>query len=133
MLAAGNMGLEEFDTDGASNEYATSDLKIAVDALADKLTTEEKAAVIKRTLVSGSYSGTETDCVSGAQVDNAVFWPLSTKEAYAVDKTLRMADPDHPCWASSYWWLRSPGRTDDLAAAVKGDGGVYSKVGLDVQ
>lgn len=62
-----------------NNEYAPSNLKTAIDALAEKLTTEENAAVKKRALTSGSYDGENTDCVAGGQVDNAVFWPLSAK------------------------------------------------------
>ena len=124
LLAAGNMGVVEFSDDGVSNEYAPSNLKTAIDALAEKLTTEENAAVKKRTLTSGSYNGENTDCVAGAQVDNAVFWPLSTAEAFAVNQDLRIADPEHPRWASSYWWLRSPGSFNYAAAAVKGDGDV---------
>ena len=124
LLSAGNMGVVQFDDDGVNNEYAPSDLKIAIDALAEKLTTEENAAVKKRTLTSGSYNGENTDCVAGAQVDNAVFWPLSTAEASAVNKDLRIVDKEHPSWASSYWWLRSPG-SSDLAAAVRGVGDVH--------
>ena len=124
LLAAGNMGVVEFSVDGVSNEYAPSSLKTAIDALAAKLTTEENAAVKKRTLTSGSYNGENTDCVAGAQVDNAVFWPLSTAEAFAVNQDLRIADPEHPSWASSYWWLRSPGDVDYAAAAVRGNGDV---------
>ena len=124
LLSAGNMGVVRFDDDGVNNEYAPSDLKTAIDALAGKLTTEENAAVKKRTLTSGSYNGENTDCVAGAQVDNAVFWPLSTAEASAVNNDLRIADPEHPRWASSYWWLRSPGGFDYTAAAVSGDGDV---------
>ena len=124
LLAAGNMGVVRFDDDGVNNEYAPSDLKTAIDALAGKLTTEENAAVKKRTLTSGSYNGENTDCVAGAQVDNAVFWPLSTAEAFAVNQDLRIADPEHPSWASSYWWLRSPGDVDYAAAAVRGNGDV---------
>ena len=124
LLAAGNMGVVRFDDDGVNNEYAPSDLKTAIDALAEKLTTEENAAVKKRTLTSGSYNGENTDCVAGAQVDNAVFWPLSTAEAFAVNQDLRIADPEHPSWASSYWWLRSPGDVDYAAAAVRGNGDV---------
>ena len=105
LLAANNMGLSKF---GASNAYADSALKEAIDALADKLTAKETDAVEKRTLASGSYDGENTDCVAGAQVDNAVFWPLSSKEANAVNNDLRVVDPEHPGWASSYWWLRSP-------------------------
>ena len=124
LLSAGNMGVVQFDDDGVNNEYAPSDLKIAIDALAEKLTTEENAAVKKRTLTSGSFNGENTDCVAGAQVDNAVFWPLSTAEAFAVNNVLRIADPEHPRWASSFWWLRSPGGFDYVAAAVRGDGDV---------
>ena len=124
LLSAGNMGVVRFDDDGVNNEYAPSDLKTAIDALAGKLTTEENAAVKKRTLTSGSYNGENTDCVAGAQVDNAVFWPLSTAEASAVNNDLRIADPEHPRWASSYWWLRSPGGVVYTAAAVRDDGKV---------
>ena len=124
LLAAGNMGLVQFDADETSNEYAASDLKAAIDALAGKLTEKETAAVNKRTLTSGSYTGENTDCVSGAQVDNAVFWPLSTAEASAVNSDLRIVDQAHPNWASSYWWLRSPCKTVDFAAVVNGSGTV---------
>ena len=125
LLAAGNMssGLQFADF-GASNEYAPSNLKTAIDALAEKLTTEENTAVKKRTLTSGNYNEENTDCVAGAQVDNAVFWPLSSKEAIAVNHDLRIADPEHPSWASSCWWLRSPGYSNHDAATVRGDGSV---------
>ena len=122
LLAAGNMGLVKFSTNG-TNTYADSNLKAAIDALAEKLTEEETAAVNKRTLVSGSYNGENTDCVSGAQVDNAVFWPLSTAEANMVSNDIRALSTEHPGWAMYYWWLRSPGR-DYGAAVVIGDGHV---------
>ena len=120
LLAANNMGLSKF---GASNAYADSELKEAIDALAGKLTTEENAAVKKRTLESGSYDRANTDCVAGSAVSNAVFWPLSSKEANAVNNDLRVVDPEHPGWASSYWWLRSPDE-DYSTAFVAGRGEV---------
>ena len=120
LLAANNMGLSKF---GASNAYADSALKEAIDALAAKLTTEENAAVKKRTLESGSYDRANTDCVAGPAVSNAVFWPLSSKEANAVNNDLRVVDPEHPGWASSYWWLRSPDE-DYSTAFVAGRGEV---------
>ena len=124
LLAAGNMGVVKFANDTANNKYAPSNLKTAIDTLAGKLTTEENAAVKKRTLASGSYDGENTDCVAGAQVDNAVFWPLSSKEAIAVNNDLRIADKENPKWASSYWWLRSPGSSAYVVAVVKGNGSV---------
>ena len=117
LFAAYNMGLSKF---GSSAAYADSDLKTAIDALAEKLTTEENAAVKKQTLASGSYNRENTDCVAGAQVDNAVFWPLSTAEASAVNNDLRIADREHQYWASSYWWLRSPGAKNRDVASVDG-------------
>ena len=122
LLAAGNMGVVEFSDDRVSNEYAPSNLKTAIDALAEKLTTEENAAVKKRTLTSGSYNGENTDCVAGAQVDNAVFWPLSTAEAFAVNQDLRIVDKEHTNWEIYYWWLRSPGDNNIGAAFVRADG-----------
>ena len=125
LLAAGSMGEAVFDNDCVSIEYAPSDLKTAIDALAGKLTTEENAAVKKRTLTSGSHNGENTDCVAGAQVDNAVFWPLSSKEAIAVNEDLRVVDPENPTWATSNWWLRSPGSQAYNVAVVDPDGSVH--------
>ena len=99
-------------------------MKATIDALAEKLTTEENAAVKKRTLTSGSYNGENTDCVAGGQVDNAVFWPLSTKEAIAVNNDLRALDPAHPNWVTSSWYLRSPGSKTFYVAIVSSDGSV---------
>ena len=124
LLAAGAMGVIPFADIILYNEYAPSNLKTAIDALAGKLTTEENAAVKKRTLTSGSYNGENTDCVAGGQVDNAVFWPLSTKEAIAVNNDLRALDPAHPNWVTSSWYLRSPGSKTFYVAIVSSDGSV---------
>ena len=126
LLAAGAMGVIPFADTILNNEYAPSNLKTAIDALAEKLTTEENAAVKKRALTSGSYDGENTDCVAGGQVDNAVFWPLSAKEAIAVNNDLRVVDPEHPGWVSSYWWLRSPGENVYYTAVVSGGGAVFT-------
>ena len=123
LLAANNMGLSKF---GASNAYADSELKEAIDALADKLTAKETDAVEKRTLASGNYDGENTDGVAGPAVSNAVFWPLSSKETNAVNNDLRVVDPEHPGWASSYWWLRSPGENVYYTAVVSGGGAVIT-------
>ena len=131
LLAAGAMGVIPFADIILYNEYAPSNLKTAIDALAAKLTTEENAAVKKRALTSGSYNGENTDCVAGGQVDNAVFWPLSTKEAIAVNNDLRALDPAHPNWVTSSWWLCSPGSKTFYVAIVSSDGSVqYSGVSI---
>ncbi len=124
LLAAGAMGVIPFVDTILNNEYAPSNLKTAIDALAAKLTTEENAAVKKRALTSGSYDGENTDCVAGGQVDNAVFWPLSTAEAFAVNNDLRALEPAHPNWVTTAWWLRSPGSNKYHLAVVSSDGSV---------
>ena len=124
LLAAGAMGVIPFVDTILNNEYAPSNLKTAIDALAEKLTTEENAAVKKRALTSGSYDGENTDCVAGGQVDNAVFWPLSTAEAFAVNNDLRALEPAHPNWVTTAWWLRSPGFNKYHLAVVTSDGSV---------
>ena len=121
LFAAENMGLTKI---GSNAAYADSDLKVAIDALAGKLTAAEMSAVEKRTLESGSYDRENTDCVDGAAVNDAVFWPLSSKEANAVKSDLRVADPEHPDWASSFWWLRSPSELPNAAAYVDGNGNI---------
>ena len=121
LFAADNMGLTKI---GSNAAYADSDLKVAIDALAGKLTAAEMSAVEKRTLESGSYDRENTDCVDGTAVSNAVFWPLSSKEANAVKSDLRVADPEHPDWASSFWWLRSPSELSNAAAYVEGNGNI---------
>ena len=128
LLAANNMGLSKL---GASNAYADSELKEAIDTLADKLTAKETDAVEKRTLESGSYDRANTDCVAGSAVSNAVFWPLSTAEASAVNQDLRIVNPEHPKWASSFWWLRSPGAKDLDVASVDGFGNIDHD-GIDI-
>ena len=124
LLAAGAMGVIPFVDTILNNEYAPSNLKATIDALAEKLTTEENAAVKKRTLTSRSYDGENTDCVAGGQVDNAVFWPLSAKEAIAVNNDLRALNPAHPNWVDSGWWLRSPGSDKYRLAVVRSEGSV---------
>ena len=121
LFAADNMGLTKI---GSNAAYADSDLKVAIDALAGKLTAAEMSAVEKRTLESGSYDRENTDCVDGSAVNDAVFWPLSSKEANAVKSDLRVADPEHPDWASSFWWLRSPSELPNAAAYVDGNGNI---------
>ena len=121
LFAADNMGLTKI---GSNAAYADSDLKVAIDALAGKLTAAEMSAVEKRTLESGSYDRENTDCVDGAAVSNAVFWPLSSKEANAVKSDLRVADSEHPDWASSFWWLRSPSELPNAAVYVDGNGNI---------
>ena len=124
LLAADAMGVIPFVDTILNNEYAPSNLKATIDALAEKLTTEENAAVKKRTLTSGSYDGENTDCVAGGQVDNAVFWPLSAKEAIAVNNDLRALEPAHPNWVDRGWWLRSPGSDKYRLAVVRSEGSV---------
>ena len=126
LLAAEYMGTKTFDANQPhscyyaenpnGSETEDSDLKKAVDAIAGKLTDEEKAAVAKRELLSGGYDGAATDCVAGNKVTDAVMWPLSTREAIAVAQDLRKT--------TDSWWLRSPGYNDSSVVCVSKGGDV---------
>ena len=122
LITAGNPLLSAFDSTWTSNAYASSTLKTSVEEIANRFSDAEKLAVVKRTLESGSYNDSSTDCVAGAAISNALLWPLSTAEADSMDKNLRIVDPDNPGWATSFWWLRSPGNSNFCAAAVAGNG-----------
>ena len=124
LLAAGAMGVIPFVDTILNNEYAPSNLKTAIDALAAKLTTEENAAVKKRALTSGSYDGENTDCVAEGRWITLYSGRFSTAEAFAVNNDLRALEPAHPNWVTTAWWLRSPGSNKYHLAVVTSDGSV---------
>ena len=82
-----------------ANHYNSSTLKTEVEAIANTL--PEKAYIATRDLAVGTYNGINTDGVAGTEVDGAILWPLSTKEADGMNQELRKA--------GDYCWLRSPG------------------------
>ncbi|MBQ6734372.1 MAG: putative Ig domain-containing protein [Lachnospiraceae bacterium] len=83
--------------------------------IASGFTAGEQAAITSKELTgnsgnygSGTYNG---DHIAGNTVSGAMLWPLSLAEANQISfQELREA--------SNYWWLRSPGSGDDLAAYV---------------
>ncbi|MCR5283295.1 MAG: DUF6273 domain-containing protein, partial [Lachnospiraceae bacterium] len=115
LLTKGNIAYSPFSEDISTNVYSDSDLKKQIDSFAQSvsLTEQEKEAITPRTLVSGNYIGEDTDCVAGSEVKDALLWPLSTKEAYALDKSLLLPSEEDSVESSggdsSSWWLRSPG------------------------
>lgn len=99
----------EFQRNGTySNHYDVSNLKAEVDLVAASFTDGERSAIQTRDLVSGTYAGKNTDCVAGGEVKDALLWPLSTKEAGAMDLSLRRLSLGGDV-ADNCWWLRSPG------------------------
>ncbi len=65
--------------------------------------------VPKKTLTAGTFAGPDTDCVAGNEVKDALMWPLSTKEANAVNTDLRTLDSaGETAWA----WLENAGRKE---------------------
>lgn len=130
LIASGNMEHGAFDSSSPySNNYSGSTLQSMIETLATRLSTEEEAAVAKRTLAGGSanwgVTGYDDNKISGSDVSDAVMWPLSVKEANAMNSDLRKADPEHTSSTSSFWWLRSPGYPGDDAADVDGNGDVF--------
>ena len=136
LLSKGNRGSACFNESEWNNAYADSTLRKTIEGydtgegahvagIVDELTEAERTAIVPRDLVSGIYDGYDTDCVAGTQVPGTLIWPLSTKEADNLNTSLAQADPAHPGWLSSFWWLRSPGVDDFYAACVYGPGDVY--------
>lgn len=126
LLSARNLDLSKFgEKRPLSNVYADSTLKVKVDAIAGSFAEGEQSAIVKRTLVRGKYNGKNTDCIAGNEdIPDVLLWPLSAKEANDVNSDLRILDPAHPAWATSYSWLRSPGEDDYWAGYINGSGGV---------
>ena len=111
-----------------NNSYADSELKTKIDEISGALTDGEKSAVPGRTLTSGTYTGYDTDCIAGAEVNDALMWPLSIKEANALNSTLRLSfHQDDTHWQRRTWWLRSPGSYSNDIAIVFNDGRVFEE------
>jgi len=125
LLAAGNIGSQTVFA-ASNNVYADSTLRTKVEDIAAAFSQAEQAAVAPRSLESGTYDGANTDCVSGRAVEDALLWPLSTKEAGSMAEALRIVDHEETDWVSSFWWLRSPGYKDQQAAFVTDTGAVVS-------
>ena len=129
LISSGNLKTKiKFRSDyeaSDANHYSKSNLKTEVDAVANTFSQGEKAGIAARTLASGTFHYTEpADCVAGDPVENALLWPLSTKEASAMSNSLRMVnhlDQHNPI---NTWWLRSPGNQISWAAFVIGSGTV---------
>ena len=129
LLAKENNGHTKYDPITLSNAYGTSQLKTKIEEVAGTFSAVEQGAVVKRTLEGGSGNyDTDTyddDKISGEAVENALLWPLSMKEANAVNGELRKADPANPGWLTSVWWLRSPGLRDYWTECIHGSGAFY--------
>ncbi|MDO4962075.1 MAG: DUF6273 domain-containing protein, partial [Eubacteriales bacterium] len=135
LLSVENLDQTQYDDSGNySNVYANSTLRKKIEGadgatgIIDRFSESEQGAIKTRTLVHGSYNEDEpwnTDCIAGdADLTNVALWPLSTKEANAVNESLRIVDPEHTGWATVSWWLRSPGDIDYSSAIVYGYGDV---------
>ncbi len=118
LFADGNMGTSYFDFDGKTGkQYSGSDLEKQTNQIYNNAFSDpEQLAVRDRTLNAGTYDGANTDGVQGSSVGYARLWPLSTKEANAVNDDLRKD--------TGAWWLRSPGDGVNNVAFVKKEGDV---------
>ena len=132
LISAGNLKTDvQFRADWTAsdaNHYSKSNLKTEVEAVANTFSDGEKEGIVPRTLQSGTYNTEEpleTDCIAGTAVANALLWPLSTKEANAMNGDLRRLDGGSGRnLATDYWWLRSPGFNSTHAFQVWGGGDV---------
>ena len=88
----------------ANNEYKDSLLMKKTNEIADNISAEEKAAVVLRTLENSGYN----DGIAGEKVDDQVLWPLSEREAGALDESIRVVHNEDEGNFAYYYWLRSP-------------------------
>ena len=135
LLLKGSLGKASFDTD-FDCDYGTSSLRSMIEKLVGgqtvgvltplRFTAGEKEAIGLRTLEPGTYAADGScDGVSGKAVENQLVWPLSTKEALALNGTIRTMDPTNTKdQADTKWWLRSPGSNDYVNAVVDSNGDV---------
>ena len=129
-LATGVKFSDNMDASDA-NHYSKSNLIGEVNTILDNFAVKERAGIVARTLESGEYHHNPLpDCIAGDPVPSALLWPLSTKEADAMNNSLRMVDHLHQQDLANYWWLRSPGLSKN-ASIVYGNGEVHI-VGIPV-
>lgn len=81
------------------SDYENSLLKEQMDKISNNLTTQEQAAILKRTLEGGSGDTQNVDKISGGTVKDTLLWPLSKEEAEKLSSNLRNISAD--------WFLRS--------------------------
>ena len=129
LLAGANAFVRTFRSDyQGNNQYNNSILQNQVNLYEEGLSTKEKAAIVKRTLIGNSENrgenGYNSDHISGDPVIGALFWPLSVAEAEKVNEDLRIVDPMQTDWISNYWWLRTPGDNYNKVAFVGGSGDI---------
>lgn len=111
LLSEGILDQSVFDDNQPySNAYSGSGLEWKVNEILNgSFSSGERGAIKTRTLVHGGYAAYNTDCIAGdADLTGVALWPLSTKEAYAVNEDLRNA--------TGVFWLRSPGDEEKYAA-----------------
>lgn len=117
-----------------ANEYGKSDLLAyfktqLTDEKKPILSKQEQSAIAKRTLAGGTSNYNEEayddNKIKGADVNDAVLWPLSVAEAATLSDTIRTVGNE------KFWWLRTPGE-DDRSAAVVWAGGDINNGGSRV-
>ena len=123
------------DSDAAdANEYGKSDLLAYFKAqLTDEtkpiLSKQEQSAIAARQLAGGTPNlneeGYDDNKIKGADVTDAVLWPLSVAEASTLPNPIRVVGDE------KFWWLRTPGE-DDRSVAMVWAGGDISDGGSRV-
>ncbi|MCR5503337.1 MAG: InlB B-repeat-containing protein [Lachnospiraceae bacterium] len=97
------------------NVYAGSALQEKVDGMLTSFSGIEKDQIRPKTLKTDEYRGESPYCdgVRDEEVANALLWPLSTREALSLNRTIR--NQSSPYWLCSpgYPWLQTDGNAPD--------------------
>ena len=103
-----------------NNNYAGSWLKSEIDKLSGLssagqggLFTQAEQDAIKKITLPGGSTNIAGSGMAGADVTNAILWPLDVAEANSVNVDIIQG----PSFSS--WWLRSPGQESERASVVQ--------------
>ena len=100
-----------------------------------KLSEKEQEAILPRTLegVEADFGDDDYDPnkIYGDTVEGALLWPLSVAEAEKVPESARAV-----AGGSVFWWLRTPGETQEDAECLGAEGSIlfsgYAVTQMDV-
>ena len=131
LLSKDMLDWTRFSQEGStSREYSESLLKKSIDGIAEKCTAPEKAAISERVLESRPGIDDDRDIrddfIVGQAVQDALFWPMSCKEAKSIHRSLN--------YKRVNWYLRTGGlnNSDDSLVDWVTDRyeiGIYSGLG----
>ncbi|MBQ6662422.1 MAG: cell wall-binding repeat-containing protein [Firmicutes bacterium] len=124
-----------FATNSGHNAYAQSTLKQKLDNYYQTtFSSQEIAQIVTEYLEGGNKNygvgtGYKAQTMRGPDLPNAYLWPLSEAEVWNLHGETKLVPWLGEDAESGYWWLRSPGTTDEYAQYVRNGSPLHQNVG----